>query len=872
MRLFAWHQNRLFSATRWALAASWLASCGQLTSRSGTVDGDGSTVRNLGCIQGVVVNGLTGEAVGLSGVKANSGFGLRVLVADKALTPGYRSAEEAKATNLSGHYTLCNIPLDETYPLQLHVDGFQPVEGFIKVSSTASSQSPEAKADLAKLVPTEVVNIRLYPVGARTADLKYVVTHDGVPQKDATVILTPTGQNTQNKTDANEKATAQVDHDRFLIPQAIRPEPLTVTTDEMGVAIFPADKLVLGSEMHARVLPPAGASDRMADERDIHIGLLAQANTQNPYLIFVDLKNPVPAFDATPISSSIGSKDYKDDGSLSLVFNCEIELVPGTEDNIVAQLTDDNGAELVPNVRGNFKTDQVNVTPKGNTLVLVPVWKTKGNPKTEGGLKVTFSGISVRPTSSPGTADAHQLGSYTVPVFGAVTPPQTLTAFGLPPGTANDNLSAPALTELAQPIVIRLVDQFGNPFKQSTGVTFATGDDGTVRAPTTTYGSQSVTVSSESGTGLAKVIWRLGKTTGSQSLVVTVKDFPTLTVKATALAVASYLVVTPNGTLNGKAGSELASPVEVQVLDQNRVALNIPASVQFNVTQGGGSLRAAEGPERGTALTLRTDANGKASVYWTLGNGAFGPQQQLEAKVGTVSTTVVANATSYLKSLLNLGPQTIAAAPIGADVSLSVELRDQAGNAYPLAGKVVVFQLFDAQGTIRAAGTASGGSTTFSVQTDNYGRATALLRLVGGAPGQAFRVRVTNAEVQNDILINGTVAQSFADFGKAGDRVNAAINTDLTYAVQLKDQNGGDLRLAGVRLSFQVTSGTGIVRKAEQAPADGTTTLRVVTDADGRASVLFRPTAGSAGSNFAVTVKTVDIEGGPATTFTGSVQ
>jgi hypothetical protein len=103
-------------------------------------------------------------------------------------------------------------------------------------------------------------------------------------------------------------------------------------------------------------------------------------------------------------------------------------------------------------------------------------------------------------------------------------------------------------------------------------------------------------------------------------------------INAVALAATSITVSTGNGQV-GLVGQPLAQPIVVHVLDQNGASL-ANAVVTWTVTFGGGSL---------SAPTSQTDANGNASITWTMGPAAGA--DSLHASIANgVSVTIAATA------------------------------------------------------------------------------------------------------------------------------------------------------------------------------------------------------------------------------------
>lgn len=371
-----------------ALAAS-LAACSK--SSGGDSGGGGATT---GCIQGVVVNGMTGARVTLP--KANVDKGLYVLIRDRLSDATSLVPDPAAAganAQLAGEYNLCSVPLDETFPLFVWLDGFLPFEGDVTVHSTAAAQSPNAKADLVKPTPSEIANIRVYPKSQQVKDLGVLVTHDGLPLAGATVILRSLGVNF-----LDPMLTG------FLPPKNTRSQTQSAVTDDTGKVTFPAAELVLGGHYIYTVLPPDGGSAESAAVAEAFIlGLRSDADTSEPYLITVDLAHSIGKL--VELSRSTDNEDPDPSGKVTVYLNREFELVPGSEDGVTASLSGAVTAVLVADVPGNKQPDTVKVTIEANKLTLEPVFKTvpDADATKELGLAVSYQGLKLRPKASPET-------------------------------------------------------------------------------------------------------------------------------------------------------------------------------------------------------------------------------------------------------------------------------------------------------------------------------------------------------------------------------------------------------------------------------------------------------------------------------------
>jgi len=173
--------------------------------------------------------------------------------------------------------------------------------------------------------------------------------------------------------------------------------------------------------------------------------------------------------------------------------------------------------------------------------------------------------------------------------------PKVATSIQLVSGGSQTGLAGQALTN---PVEVIVKDQEGNAFAGEV-VNFAV-----------TEGSVSAATATTDASGKASVTWTLGATEGTQTLTITGTSALTgspLQVTATANLQATSIELVSGGAQTAMTEDQLTNPIEVIVKDQNGDPF-AGEVVNFAVTEGSVS-----------AATATTDANGKASVEWTLG-------------------------------------------------------------------------------------------------------------------------------------------------------------------------------------------------------------------------------------------------------------
>lgn len=320
---------------------------------------------------------------------------------------------------------------------------------------------------------------------------------------------------------------------------------------------------------------------------------------------------------------------------------------------------------------------------------------------------------------------------------------------------------------------------------------------------------------------------------------------------------ATSLSLVSGGSQAAKVESLLAGPIEVVVKDQDGKAFP-GEKVNFTVTEGSVS--------SGTATT---DANGKASVTWTLG-----------ATVGNQTLTVTAfkaNGTTALSG----SPLTVTATASENIVATSIELvsgGDQSAEIESALANSIIVLVKDQDGNVFPGATvnfdvAEGSVSSATGPTDDEGKASVTWTLGATAGTQALTVTAfqadgTTALTGSPITVNATATAKepvSIELFSGGDQSamnQTYLSEDIVFLV--KDANGDPFQGAQVNLSVTegiLPSGLVVVSNAdglastrwELGPTVGTQTLTVTAfKADG--------TTHLTGSPLTVTATATDLE------------
>ena len=300
----------------------------------------------------------------------------------------------------------------------------------------------------------------------------------------------------------------------------------------------------------------------------------------------------------------------------------------------------------------------------------------------------------------------------------------------------------------------------------------------------------------------------------------------------------------------GQAGTTLAKPFVVSVLDQNGSAF-AGAVVSFSVTVGGGTL---------STSTATTDANGRARSTLTLGSdpGANTVAATVEGlEPVTFTATAVEQTPHSLTKVSGDSQEGPASTKLAAPFVVSV--LDQASS--PLAGVSVTFSVTAGGGMLSSTTDAnpctieSSTSSTIAT-TDANGQAATRLTL-GSEPG-TNTVTATVAGLES-VTFTATAAEqamphSLTKVCGDSQEGTAGILLAEPFVVLVSDEDSA--AMAGVVVSFSVTAGGGTL-------SDTTAT----TDANGRAAT--RLTLGSEPGTNTVAATVEGLESG---TFTATGQ
>lgn len=254
-----------------------------------------------------------------------------------------------------------------------------------------------------------------------------------------------------------------------------------------------------------------------------------------------------------------------------------------------------------------------------------------------------------------------------------------------------DNQTAPVGSALADSLVVRVVDAFGNPVS-GVEVQWTVDAGGSISPASVTTGAD----------GLAGAERVLGNTAGTQTAQAAADGIAGVTFTSTAVpANPTVLKLVSGDGQTGSVGNPLAEPLVVRLEDANGNGVG-GQPITFVAGQTAGSV---------DPVNTTTDPNGLASTVWTLGQ-SLGTKtvNGIYSGLPPVAFTATAVAATPTKLVFTQPPQ-ITAAGASFSPSIQVAIQDAGGNTVTSATNAVTLAI----GANPAGGTLSGTVTVNAV-------------------------------------------------------------------------------------------------------------------------------------------------------------
>lgn len=373
---------------------------------------------------------------------------------------------------------------------------------------------------------------------------------------------------------------------------------------------------------------------------------------------------------------------------------------------------------------------------------------------------------------------------------------------------------------LADSVAVLVRDAYGNPVPGVQVAWSVGGGGGSVSPPTSTTSAQ----------GIARAQWTLGGSlSGAQTLQAAAGVSLTTTFTANAGVGASATVtVVSGGGQTGPVAAELAQPLVVEVR-QNGQPL------------AGAQVVWAPAPGMGTATpaTSLTDAQGRASTRWALGNTVGTQTMAVQVPGASAVVFFTAQATPGAAATLEMVVPPADANPgYGGRDTLYARVRDAQGNAVP--GAAVSWTVLN-----------GGGAVTAQSTTGPDGVAWAIWQLGTDDTEQAVAASAAGVDplVYDWSLLNSLPPASFAKVAGDGQAPAMGATVDHRMAVRLTDAQGNGIYDAAV----QWINPAGDVVQADSTNLEGYSFFWATADSTAAPQTFTARTAGMADVTFTVT-------------------
>ncbi|MCG8604584.1 Ig-like domain-containing protein [bacterium] len=403
---------------------------------------------------------------------------------------------------------------------------------------------------------------------------------------------------------------------------------------------------------------------------------------------------------------------------------------------------------------------------------------------------------------------------------------------------SGDDQSGVVQDRLAEPFVVRVTDNGGNPVV-GWPVDFAVQSGGGNFS-----GSNSITVTTNS-TGLASAILTLGSVAATPSNpfnnrvnVSAANDGPLngspVSFKASAVATdASALILIGGSNQTGQAGLALAQTVRVKVADNQQNGIS-GHPVTMRVTKGGGTINGTSSGD--TQKTINTNSQGIVAVTWYLGGTLGGNSQELTItatdginNLTNSPMTIVASATTgpvdpNVSTVVSDKPQLPADGQSVATITIT--LKDKFGNVVP--GKAVTITSSGSNNDIEQPGdlTDSNGQVHGRISSTRAETKSVSARNISDGINL-----ISSANVKFDAI----AADDMEMRGGDGQTANVGTAIESPLEVIILDDNNNPV--PGVDVEFVVVTGGGFILDGNALSKSVGGTEIVVTAATGNDGV-----------------------------------
>lgn len=347
---------------------------------------------------------------------------------------------------------------------------------------------------------------------------------------------------------------------------------------------------------------------------------------------------------------------------------------------------------------------------------------------------------------------------------------------------SGEDQTAPAGTELPDPLVVEVTDAFGNPI-QGVPIIWTLEGGGSVNDSTT----------ATDAVGRTSVTRTLGPTAGTQTTLASSEEdlagSPVAFIHTVTAGNASGVRIVEGDDQIAAPGETLPQDLVVEVADEDGNPV-VAAAVTWVVTAGGGTLA----PTTGT-----TDASGRAATTWTLGATAgANTAQAIVSGVGEAEFTATAQAGAASEIRKVSGDEQTGQAGSRLSSPLVVQVLDDGDN--PVSGATVTWSIESGGGSVSPA----------SAATDASGRASTAWTLGSETGIQEVEASTSGAgSVRFEATSAAGGPSSLGLTTPPSGRVQVGLPFARQPVVQVFDAAGNRVQAPGLTVTAAIASGAG---------------------------------------------------------------
>ena len=360
---------------------------------------------------------------------------------------------------------------------------------------------------------------------------------------------------------------------------------------------------------------------------------------------------------------------------------------------------------------------------------------------------------------------------------------------------SGDGQSAPAGFQLADSLVVQLVDEGGNGVGGRPVTWVVGGGEGSVDPVNSTTTPQ----------GFAVTRWTMPAATGTYSIDAVFSGVDPVAFTGTASADVPTKIEPVSGDhQSASVGAQLPAPLRVKVTDANGNPVeNVAVTWTANT---GGSVG---------ATSTGTDAAGIAEVTRTLGlvPGTYTTTAEVEGLDGSpITFTSTATVGPAAKLAIVTQPSSSGQSGVPLDIQPVIQLQDAFGNNVAQSGRAIT------------AGVTGGSVTGGTASTDGSGKATFSSLAIVGSAGLSYAVTFSSG-----LLVPVTSEPVTLGAGNVGKIVFLTAPPTTAPAgviwvqhpvVQLEDAGGNPLAIPDVNIVASISAGGGTLSGTKTVATD----------------------------------------------------